>query len=162
MDTSAQSLDSRGPTELQPAPDSSRQVDGDPTTDSRRTILLVEDDPAVRESLRRVLEEHGWRIIAVDTGEVALEMLQRQTPDLMITDLCLSAVSGWDLLFHENLQRPRLPIFVITGLPLHELKGAARFAAECFQKPLDLETLVAAVRSYLVSPESGAQPEPCS
>jgi DNA-binding response OmpR family regulator len=123
-------------------------VDEVSKTGSPRTILLIEDDPSVRESLQRVLAAQGWRILAVDTGEAALEMLQHQTPDLMITDLCLSAVSGWDLLFHENIQRPRLPIFVITGLPLDELKGAAKFAAECFQKPLDLETLVAAVRSY--------------
>ena len=76
-------------------------------------------------------------------------MLHYHVPHLVITDLCLSAVSGWDLLFHESLQRPGLPIFVITGLPLHAMKGAAKFATECFQKPLDLELLLAAVRSYL-------------
>ena len=133
------------------APILSTQAARGTQTKSRATILLIEDDPAVRESLRRVLEANGWMILVAETGEAALEILRHQTPDLMITDLCLSNVSGWDLLFHENLQRPDLPIFVITGLPLHAMKGAAKFATECFQKPLDLEVLLAAVRSYLGS-----------
>jgi DNA-binding response OmpR family regulator len=138
------------------APRSSDHADESSTAKTRPTILLIEDDSAVRESLRRVLEAEGWMIRTAGTGEAALEILQRQTPDLMITDLCLDAVSGWDLLFHENLQRPGLPIFVITGLPVHAMKGAAKFAAECFQKPLDLELLLAAVRSYLGPAASGA------
>ena len=137
------------PTSSPAAPILSTQAARGSQTKSRATILLIEDDPAVRESLRRVLEANGWMILVAETGEAALEILRHQTPDLMITDLCLSNVSGWDLLFHENLQRPDLPIFVITGLPLHAMKGAAKFAAECFQKPLDLEVLLAAVRSYL-------------
>ena len=72
-----------------------------------------------------MLEANGWLILIAESGETALEILRQQAPDLMITDLCLSDVSGWDLLFHENLQRPGLPIFVITGLPLHAMKGAA-------------------------------------
>ena len=139
-------------------PRSSNGASESSTLGSRPTILLIEDDSSVRESLRRVLEAEGWTILTAETGEAALEMLQHHAPDLMITDLCLSAVSGWDLLFHENLHRPGLPIFVITGLPLHAMKGAAKFATECFQKPLDLELLLAAVHSYLGPPESGAAP----
>jgi len=59
----------------------------------------------------------------------------------------MAPISGWDLLFHENFQRPHLPIFVITALPAEAMNEAAGIAAECFQKPLDL--LIAAARCYL-------------
>jgi len=117
------------------------------------TILLIDDDPGVRESLRRVLASEGWRVIAAETGEDALECLRENEPDLMITDLCMAPVSGWDLLFHESLQRPRLPIFVITALPPRAANGAAKFATEFFQKPVDLDLLLAAVRRHL-APEA--------
>lgn len=113
------------------------------------SILLIDDDPAVLESLSRVLASEGWRVITAKTGEEGLERLQEQEPDLMITDLRMANVSGWDLLFHENLQRPRLPIFVITALPPDATGGADKFATEFFQKPLDLEHLLATVRQYL-------------
>jgi DNA-binding NtrC family response regulator len=116
---------------------------------TKPTILLVDDDPAVRESLGRVLATEGWRVVSAANGQEALERLTEQQPDLMITDLCMANISGWDLLFHENMQRPSLPIFVITALPPTSVAGADHFAAEFFQKPLDLDALVAAIRSRL-------------
>jgi two-component system, NtrC family, response regulator GlrR len=112
-------------------------------------VLLVDDDPAVLSALARVLSAEGWQVITAANGEEALARLAEQQPDLMITDLCMAEVSGWDLLFHENLQRPGLPIFVITALPPTSIDGADRLAAEFFQKPLDLEVLVDAIRRRL-------------
>lgn len=53
------------------------------------------------------------------------------------------------MLFHESLQRPHLPIFVITALARHAVAGADKFAAEFFEKPLDLDELIDAVRRRL-------------
>jgi len=117
-------------------------------------ILLVDDDPAVLESLRRVLAMEGWQVVTAASGEEALERLAEQQPDLMITDLCMIGVNGWDLLFHEKLQRPNLPIFVITALPLTSVGGADRFATDFFQKPLDLDVMVAAIRNRLSNSRS--------
>jgi two-component system response regulator (stage 0 sporulation protein F) len=117
----------------------------------RGSILLVDDDSAVREGLRRVLATEGWQVVAAKSGEEALEYLQEHEPDLIITDLCMAEVSGWDLLFHEKIQRPRLPIFVITALSHQETKGAAHFAMKFFQKPIDLDALLAAVRCCLAA-----------
>lgn len=113
------------------------------------TILLVDDDPAVRAGLGRVLATKGWRIVSAANGEEALERLAEQQPDLMITDLRMAEVSGWDLLFHENMQRPNLPIFVITALPPPVAGGADHFATAFFPKPLDLDALVAAIHRCL-------------
>ncbi|MEO9112188.1 MAG: response regulator [Lacunisphaera sp.] len=116
------------------------------------TILLVDDDPAVLEGLRRVFRAEGWNIVATGSGEAALEYLQSHQPNLMITDLSMAEVTGWDLLFHEKLQRPNLPVFVITALPVATVGGADRFAHEFFQKPLDLDALIAAIRRYIGTP----------
>ena len=120
-----------------------------PSTAGESTILLVDDDHGVLASLARVLLSEGWNVITAANGEEALKCLTEQQPDIMITDLSMGDVSGWDLLFHENMQRPGLPIFVITALPPSELGGADRFATEFFQKPLDLEALVAAIHRCL-------------
>jgi DNA-binding NtrC family response regulator len=122
------------------------------------TILLVDDDPAVLEGLRRVFHAEGWNIVATGGGEEALEYLQSHQPDLMITDLSMAEVTGWDLLFHENLQRPNLPVFVITALPIATVGGADSFAHEFFQKPLDLDALISTIRHYIGTGRKGA---PC-
>lgn len=116
-------------------------------------ILLIDDDSAVRESLRRVLESEGWRVTAARDGVEALEFLRRQEPALVITDLCMATVTGWDLLFHESLERPHLPIFVITALSPETAAGAELFATAFFEKPLDLDKLIAAIRPHVCPAE---------
>jgi DNA-binding NtrC family response regulator len=115
-------------------------------------ILLVDDDRAVRDSVRRVLAMEGWQVFTAESGEHALEELRNWEPDLLITDLRMGLVNGWDLLFHESFQRPHLPVFVITALAPEATSGAAKFAAEFFTKPLDFEALLAAIRRRLGPP----------
>ncbi len=115
------------------------------------TILLIDDDPGVLDSLRRVLSAEGWRIVTARTGEEALGRLRQEQPNLVITDLRMAGVNGWDLVFHERMERPELPIFVMTALPPEATGGADSFATEFFQKPLDLEELLAAIRRHLGS-----------
>ena len=96
-----------------------------------------------------MLQTEGWNVISAASGEEALEYLHDHQPNLMITDLSMAQVSGWDLLFHETLQRPDLPVFVVTALPLPAAGGADKFADEFFQKPLDFDRLLDAVRRCL-------------
>jgi DNA-binding NtrC family response regulator len=113
------------------------------------TILLIDDDPSVCEALSRVLRLEGWRVVTALSGEQALDKLEGAKPSLLITDLCMAQVSGWDILFHEKLQRPGLPIFVITALARSDVREADTFATEFFQKPVDPDALIAAVRQYI-------------
>jgi DNA-binding NtrC family response regulator len=110
------------------------------------TILLVDDDRAVLESLSRVFAMEGWQIVTAANGEEALERLAQKQPDLMITDLCMFGISSWNLLFYEKLNQPNLPISVITALPPTSVEGADRFATSFFQKPLDLDAMLVAIR----------------
>lgn len=118
------------------------------------TILLIDDDASVRESLRRVLAGHELNVMVAAGGDEALRLIEQHEPDLVITDLCMVPVDGWELLIRENRLRPGLPIFVITALPARETGGADQSATEFFQKPLDLDALLAAIRRHLGPPDS--------
>lgn len=132
-----------------PAPKEQNQPVPRPHPVSSKSILLVDDDEAVRVALYRVLTLEGWRVQVADDGEHALDLLQDHEYDLMITDLRMGAVSGWDLLFHETLLRPHMTIFVISALPPNIVGGAEHTAAEFFQKPVDIDSLLGAIHRYL-------------
>ena len=117
--------------------------------DSFSTVLLVDDDPGVRASLQRVLAREGLNVITAADGDEALWSIEQYEPDLVITDLRMAATDGWDVLARENRLRPQLPIFVITALPPRESCGADQAADEFFQKPLDLDALIAAIHRHL-------------
>lgn len=114
-------------------------------------VLLVDDDSSVLEGLRRVFAQEGLQVIAAHNGEQALEQLNTVRPDLVVTDLCMGAVSGWDLVFHHHLHEAGLPFIVITALSVTEAGGVEKFAAGFFQKPLNLEALLAAIHARLGS-----------
>lgn len=125
---------------------------------TRPIVLLIDDDPAVLESLRRVFVQEGLNVVTAANGEEALDMLGRLHPDLVVTDLCMGMVSGWDLVFHTHLHNAGLPFIVITALPVREAGGVEKLAAGFFQKPLNLETLLAAVHKQLGSAPPAATP----
>ena len=120
------------------------------------TILLVDDDLSVREGLQRVLASEGLDVVTAASGEDAIQQLATLRPALVITDLCMRAVSGWDLVFHYHLHEAGLPFFVITALSRQEAGGVDAIANRFFQKPLNLEALLAAVREQLAV--SGSAP----
>lgn len=115
-------------------------------------ILLVDDDTSVRESLHRVISLGGWTVVTARDGEQALEQLATLKPDLVVTDLCMGAISGWDLVFHHHLNETGVPFFVITALSLAESGGVEKLADGFFQKPLDLEVLLQAIQTRLTRP----------
>ena len=112
-------------------------------------ILLIDDDSEVRESLARVFASEGMTVVTAANAAEGIAHLATSTPDLVITDLCMAGINGWDVLFHEKMERPNLPLFVITGLGANDTGGADKFATEFFQKPLDLDAVMGAVRNQL-------------
>lgn len=122
----------------------------------RRTILLVEDDAALRELLAEALRRDGYRVVDVGTGDDALEWLgpgvldgrSDRVPSLIISDIVLPCVSGLDLLEGVRLAAPRVPVILITGFgdarthALAQTLGARRV----LDKPFELAELRAEVQ----------------
>lgn len=81
------------------------------------TILIVDDDPAIREIFTVYLDRAGYRILTVPGGKECLEMLETQIPDLVLLDLMMEPMDGWEtLLAIRHYPSPSyVPVIIITG-----------------------------------------------
>lgn len=108
-------------------------------------ILLVEDNPEIRETTKEVLSGAGHQVMVAGTGEEALGMLEAE-PDLVISDIMLGAgMDGLDLARTARRTRPDLPIVLVTGYS-RSAKIAAADGFPVLRKPYDfneLQTLAA-------------------
>ena len=92
------------------------------TSQSPNLILVVEDDPNNREMLRRQLEKDNWQVIAAENGREALEAIATHPPRLIIADLMMPEMDGFELI-HELRQSDRwrsIPVIVLTAKELTE------------------------------------------
>jgi CheY-like chemotaxis protein len=102
--------------------------------DTRRTVLVVEDDASVRSMLRRVLERTGHRVLLAADGEAAALLLHSEIPlpDLVLTDLWMPGMGGQELGRWIEARFPSLPVIYMSGCaPEEGMRGVLR-------KPFDL------------------------
>jgi CheY-like chemotaxis protein len=78
-------------------------------------VLLIDDEPAVREALREALTRLGHRVVACADGRAGLERLREESFDLVLTDLTMPDLSGWDVARQARHERPATPVVLITG-----------------------------------------------
>jgi signal transduction histidine kinase len=88
--------------------------------EDKRSILVVDDDPAVSESLRMQLEDKGFRVDVAQDGEVAIRRLRDHVPDLVILDIIMPRKNGHDVLrwIRNESNTSDLPVIVLSGHPL--------------------------------------------
>jgi len=108
-------------------------------------ILVVDDDPEVREILAETLEEFGYGVARAASGEEALPLLDER-PDirLVITDVRMPGMSGLELVEHARARRAGLKAIVISGYFLPQ-PVAVRF----LKKPFHMQELASAVRAEI-------------
>jgi DNA-binding response OmpR family regulator len=121
-----------------------------------RAILLVEDDPEMRELLAAVLRREGYRVYEAEDGDRALEWLgpgflgrkPDQLPAAIVSDIWLPYCSGMEILESARFAPRRLPVVLITGFGDAETHRRAReLGAVCvLDKPFTMDALRAAVR----------------
>jgi PAS domain S-box-containing protein len=117
-------------------------------------ILIVEDDVATRKILRRILERQGWAVTEADSGRAALEKLEIARPHLILLDLMLPDMDGFELIgeLRKSHSRDPIPIVAITGKDLtpaesQQLNG---YVARVLQKGVySCDTLLRDVRSIV-------------
>jgi DNA-binding response OmpR family regulator len=128
----------------------------------KATILVLDDDPAVRRLCRRVLENAGYRVITEATTEAALAHAASsgEPIDLLITDLSVPESTGEDLVADIRALRPHLPVILHTGDHLHaDEHGPAFIRAKVdrvLQKPVSVRDMAAAVRALLETTPAAA------
>jgi CheY-like chemotaxis protein len=121
--------------------------------ESRKTVLVVEDDEAERDGLAVLLHRAGYVVAMVANGREALEHLQvHPPPDLILTGMLMPILDGWGLL--EELRRlpgvSMVPVVIITGsMAIGQDWVKAHGCVACIHKPLNTERLLRVVRQTL-------------
>ena len=109
-----------------------------------KKILVVDDEPAVLFALSEALTDkrRGWQVVTASDGKEAMRALQTEKVHLVVTDLRMPEVDGFELLAHLRRNHPSLPVILMTALGTAEI--SARLGAdalECLGKPFDVEVL---------------------
>jgi signal transduction histidine kinase len=141
------------------SPGSSDGEDSGPRRDGqsavgRQRILLIEDDWSIRDVLRAILEEHGYSMATAANGRQALDALQSgETPDLIILDLRMPVMDGWQFRAAQKTD-PRLAAIPVLAISADgSAKAEAIDAAAYLRKPLSTDTLLSAIGRILVEAE---------
>ncbi|MBA3759208.1 MAG: response regulator [Gemmatimonadales bacterium] len=116
------------------------------------TVLLVEDEPAVRAIAARSLERGGFLVLQASDGAAALALVgQHGQPDLVLTDLMMPGVGGAELGRRLRERWPTLPILFMSGYSIDHLRreDAADFDGVLIQKPFTPDVLVTSVAAAL-------------
>ncbi len=118
---------------------------------SRPVVLIVDDEPGIRDLLGQVLGDEGYETPAVATGEEALTVLERELVDLVLLDIWLPGIDGFEVLRRLRAGGSRVPVIVISGHASGEKAVAAiREGAQDFlEKPLSYDRVVVTVANTL-------------
>jgi CheY-like chemotaxis protein len=118
-------------------------------TASGKSVLVVEDDAVTRTALTLVLQEEGYSVTDAANGhEALLHLRQQPLPDLILLDLMMPVMNGWEFR-KKQIQDPGLksiPVVIVSSDAGVPQKAAALGAREYLSKPIDFEELLAAVR----------------
>jgi DNA-binding response OmpR family regulator len=118
----------------------------------QRTILLVDDDHEILESMRMVLESKGFRILAARDGNAGLMIAERENPDLLILDMMMPKKSGF-LVLEKLRSRPGglIPTIMITGNEGSRHRAYAEMLGvrDYIRKPFAMEKLIRAVERIM-------------
>jgi signal transduction histidine kinase/DNA-binding response OmpR family regulator len=120
------------------------------------TILVVEDSPTQAEALRAVLEEHNYRVVVAGNGEEALGMIRQTRPIVVVSDILMPKMDGYELCkkikTDDNLRQ--IPVILLTALsdPKDVVRGLEVGADNFMTKPFNEQYLVSQIRYLLENP----------
>jgi signal transduction histidine kinase/ActR/RegA family two-component response regulator len=126
---------------------------------SGRRILVIDDDAEVRESLVELLTQHGYLVSACPEGRSGLELLAAEVFDLVLTDLGMPGLSGWEVAHQAKALAPRTPVAMVTGWgdQIDPVEARAKGVDYVVAKPYRAGELAAVLAQAFVP---GADPAP--
>ena len=116
-------------------------------------VLVVDDDPPVRETLCELIAELGHESVPAAGGREALELLAARPYDVVITDLFMPEMNGLEFVRHLRELSLEVPVILLTAVATPEVVAVLRAAnVLCLRKPVGLVELAAAIRQRVSGP----------
>ena len=116
------------------------------------SILIVEDEHPIRDIITEILEDEGYRVAGATNGLEALKYLRQHAhPRLILLDLGMPVMTGWEFCEHQR-RDPMLagiPVVVMSALPDLDRRAAALKAADCLNKPVNIDKLLGTIARYI-------------
>lgn len=119
---------------------------------TKKHILLVDDEAAVRALLTEVLGNAGYRVSEAASAASALQKVRAETPDLVITDLQMDETDGFEFIDALHAAAPKLPVILLTGVMFDPVVIERTLAGKiaCYiEKTSSLEDILSKVRRHV-------------
>ncbi|NUQ76472.1 MAG: response regulator [Polyangiaceae bacterium] len=120
-------------------------------TNNSKLVLVVDDDPDIRETVREILEEQGYRVVDAENGREALGRLRAGSmPDLILLDLSMPVMSGPEFCSEQQKdpKLSRIPVVVVTATGSPDQKVAKLPINGLLRKPVGLDELLGTVQRF--------------
>ena len=121
------------------------------------TILIVDDEPNIVIPLQFLMEQNGYSTLVAQSGEEALEMISKEKPDLVLLDIMLPGVDGFEVCeiirLNPEWRNTRVIFLSAKGRDVDIAKGMVLGADEYITKPFSNQQIIDAVKKLLEKPE---------
>src|SRR6202051_2986037 len=128
-------------------------MDEQTTTDQKQHILVVDDSEDMRDLLQRLLERAGYRVVVAEDGQASLTQAKLHHPDLILMDLSLPDMDGWEAVRHlrKMPEFRTIPIIAVTAhvSPREEARAMAAGCTSHIGKPFDRKVVLREVARLL-------------
>jgi CheY-like chemotaxis protein len=116
----------------------------------RRRILVVDDDRDLRELLAAVLSSAGYEVLTAENGAAALSILRTVLPDLIILDLMMPVMNGWQFREAQTAlpDYARIPVICLSGHHAARHQASALGISACVLKPFEIDNLFEVVSRF--------------
>ncbi|GEM47467.1 response regulator transcription factor [Deinococcus cellulosilyticus] len=114
-------------------------------------ILTIDDDPSLRSFLRRGLTYEGFQVQVAASGDEGLKLIRQQAPNLVILDVMMPGMDGFQVLRELRASHPKLPVIMLTAKDEEgsQVQGLNEGADDYVVKPISLDVLLARIRAVL-------------
>ncbi len=114
--------------------------------EQRNTLLILDDEEAIRESLVEYFEDRDWHVVSARSAEAAFEIMADMSPDGAIVDIRLPGMDGNGFIRKVSQSHPRLACIICTGSPEYifpdDIAALPQVSEELFSKPIDVMSVL--------------------